>query len=183
MTQKTIKLPLSAGSYDIVVGIDPDKSKSGVAYLSVKDRHLELAATSFVDTLDYLSYLKQSINKYNSKVIVVIEGGWLNKSCWHVATQDTKAVAAKKGYAVGQNHQTGMFLQEFCEKIDLPCKVVRPLRKCWHGENRKITHEELVNITGIQARRTNQEERDAALLAWVEAKLPIFIKPTSDKYL
>lgn len=177
MKQKTIKLPISAGVHDVVIGIDPDKDKSGVAYLNVANRHLELAALPFVETLDYLAYCKRQADESGNKVIVVIEGGWLNRSVWHVMPSDTKAVAAKKGYAVGQNHQTGMFLQECCEKIGLPCKVVKPLRKCWQGHDRKITHEELVCITGILTRRTNQEERDAALLAWVEANLPIRIKP------
>lgn len=176
MNKKAINLSIKA-AYDAVVGIDPDKKKSGVAYLAVGSKQLELSTLSFVDTLDYLSFVKKKTDENKKNVVVVIEGGWLNHSVWHVLPNDTKAVAAKKGYAVGQNHQTGMFLQEFCERIGLRYKVVKPLRKCWSGPDHKITHNELVEFTGLLDRRTNQEERDAALLAWVEAGLPIRIRP------
>ena len=55
-------------------------------------------------------------------------------------------------------------------------KLIKPLRKIWHGRDKKITHDELCQITKmINVRRTNQEERDAALLAWEHAGLPIRI--------
>ncbi len=173
MSKKTIKLPISAGSYDVVIGIDPDKGKSGVAYLNVRERNFGLLSLDFVGSLNYLFSAKKDMEINGKKFIVVIEGGWLNRSVWHVKPTDTKALAAKKGYSVGQNHQTGIFLQEFCEANNIPYKVVKPLRKCWQGKDRKITHEELAAFTGMKQRRTNQEERDAALLAWVEANLPI----------
>ena len=40
------------------------------------------------------------------------------------------------------------------------------------GKDRKITHEELTAIVG-KIKHTNQEGRDAALLAWVHAGLPL----------
>ena len=49
---------------------------------------------------------------------------------------------------------------------------VPPLRKIWKGKDRKITHEELTAIVG-KIKHTNQEGRDAALLAWVHAGLPL----------
>jgi hypothetical protein len=49
---------------------------------------------------------------------------------------------------------------------------VKPLKKCWKGRDGKITHEELARFTGLMG-HTNQDGRDAALLAWVRAGLPI----------
>jgi hypothetical protein len=43
----------------------------------------------------------------------------------------------------------------------------------WRGKDRKITQEELAAIVGQELPRTNQEGRDAALLAWVMAGLPL----------
>jgi hypothetical protein len=45
----------------------------------------------------------------------------------------------------------------------------------WHGRDGKITQEEIAAFTGIDGRH-NQEERDAALLAWIYAGLPIKAK-------
>ena len=50
-----------------------------------------------------------------------------------------------------------------------------PLRKCWKGRDGKITQIELNYFTGITG-RTNQEARDAALIAWNFAGFPIRIK-------
>ena len=44
------------------------------------------------------------------------------------------------------------------------------------GKDRKITAEELKAFTGVTG-RTNQEGRDAALLAWEYAGLPIKMRP------
>lgn len=52
----------------------------------------------------------------------------------------------------------------------------------WHlnGKDGKITHEELASFTGVKE-RTNQEGRDAALLAWTYAGLPIRMKTNGNK--
>lgn len=50
-----------------------------------------------------------------------------------------------------------------------------PLKKHWKGKEGKITHEELAYFTGIK-KRTNQDARDAALLAWNFAGFPIRMK-------
>lgn len=49
-----------------------------------------------------------------------------------------------------------------------------------HEKDGKITHEELAYFTGIMG-RTNTEMRDAALLAWNHAGLPIRVKPIEGK--
>jgi hypothetical protein len=52
----------------------------------------------------------------------------------------------------------------------------------WKGRDGKITHEELQHLAIITDKtnhitnKTNQEARDAALLAWEYAGLPIRIK-------
>ena len=53
----------------------------------------------------------------------------------------------------------------------------QPLPKTWSGKDRKITHEELAYFAPVPKSRTNPEERDAALLAWNHAALPVRVKP------
>ena len=53
---------------------------------------------------------------------------------------------------------------------------VKPLRKGWLGRDGKITHEELEYIIGRLDKRTSQDMRDSAILAWSYANLPIKVK-------
>jgi hypothetical protein len=80
-----------------------------------------------------------------------------------------------KGTAIGRNHEIGRKIIEMCEYHGIDVIPVRPLRKIWKGVGGKITQDELEQITGITG-RTNQDGRDAALLAWVFAELPIRAK-------
>lgn len=165
---------------DIVVGIDPDCQESGVGVVVLCDRHVETAKMGFPLLIGYLKQLKE-IYGYD-KLLVVIEGGWLNDSNWHVhaATKyvrDVAARAAKIGRSTGMNHQTGMLIQQMCDHHGIRNKVVKPLKKCWKGKDGKITQAELEAYT-VHGKlpRTNQDQRDAILLALVTAGLPLRAK-------
>ena len=94
------------------------------------------------------------------------------QSCFHEAQGKQAEKIAKD---VGANHETGRKIIEMCEHYGIEVLPHIPLVKCWKGKDRKITHEELASFTGIMG-RTNQDVRDAALLAWTFAGLPIRIK-------
>lgn len=172
MEKKTISMKQKVKP-DRVIGIDPDADKSGVAFLDVAARKLACETSKFCDLVDYLKFLKDVENEKES-YIVIIEGGWLNQGNWHLPASCSKSKAAAQGRSVGMNHQTGILIAEMCAHLHIPFEVVKPLQKIWQGRDRKITHDELAAITGIK-RRTNQEERDAALLAWWYAGFPIRI--------
>lgn len=155
-------------TYRYIVGIDPDSDKNGVACLNVVERSLSIKALAFPHALEYLARLEPD-------TLVVIEAGWLNKSNWHLNGWDSKVKAAAKGNAVGRNHEVGRKLAEMCEHWHIPYRLARPLKKMWQGPEGKITATELEAFTGYKG-RTNQEGRDAALLAWVEAGFTIKTK-------
>ena len=163
-------------SYDVYIGIDPDSVKSGVAVLERKTKGIDVWCAKFSEIVDFFSCVKIQAESERARVLVVVEAGWLNDSNWHLKREDNKYVAAAKGRHLGRCEQTGRLLLEMCEKIGLECVARKPLRKCWKGKDRKITHEEIQTFTHIEQKRTNQEERDALLLAWVEADLPIKVK-------
>lgn len=151
---------------DTVVGIDPDCERSGVAILDVADRRLDVCAKTFPELLDYLRQLAAA----GANVKIVVEAGWMvAKSNYHPA-QGLRAEKIAKD--VGANHETGRKIIEMCRHYGLQAVAVHPLNKCWRGRNGKITAKELEIVTGY-GRRTNQDGRDAALLAWVHAGLPI----------
>lgn len=156
---------------NVFIGIDPDCDKSGFAYVERSNHTIESSSLSFYDLYRYLS------NTRYDKRVVMIEGGWLNQGNWHIGSyRVTPAKAAAIGRHVGMNHQTGILLSQLCENLDIPYEVVKPLPKHWAGPNGKITAEELEYFTGY-SKRTNQDERDAILLAWTYAGLPVRVKP------
>ncbi|HEY9542973.1 MULTISPECIES: hypothetical protein [Bacteroidales] len=160
---------------DCIIGIDPDVEKSGVAFLNVKNRALEVSTLTFAQLVDYFDHVVERQQKTGQSVIVVVEASWMIKCNWHLKFGSRKEYAAATGYKVGQNHQTGKLICEMARSKGLVVLEHAPLRKCWKGKDGKITADELQQITGLIG-RTNQESRDAALLAWCVANLPIRAK-------
>ena len=160
--------------YDVIIAIDPDVTKSGVALLEVSARKLEVSALSFALLLDYLQLVKQQSGASGQRAVVVVEAGWLLHAHWHVRESDNRRITAAKGNAAGRNHETGRKIVELCRHYGLDVVEQRPLKKIWSGKDGKITHEELASFTGLMG-KTNQEQRDAALLAWIYAGLPVKI--------
>lgn len=138
----------------IYIGIDPDTDKSGVAVFDTEDNSLELSTLSFWDLIEEL-------DSYIAPIHIVIEGGHLiNKSNWHGSKNIY--TAAKIGKNVGSNHAIGRLLVEYCEKHGLSYETQKP--------KGKVSAEYFKAITGY-AKRTNQEERDAAMLVYGRKKL------------
>ena len=160
--------------YHTIIAVDPDVEKSGVAFLEVATRKLEVSNLTFPELLDYLQFVKNENETAQQKVAVVVEASWLNRSNWHLKNSDTKRIASAKGNSTGRNHETGRKIVEMAKHYGLEVVEHTPLRKCWKGNDGKITHEELVSFTGLSG-KTNQDARDAALLAWSFANLPIKI--------
>ena len=154
--------------YDNIIAIDPDVDKSGVAFLEVASRKIETACLSFPQLMDYL----QNVSPARENIVVVIEAGWRNRSHWHTTRKDNNRISAAKGNAVGRNHEVGRKIVEMCRHYGFEVIEQPPLRKCWKGKDGKITHVELAAFTGIEG-KTNQDQRDAALLAWYIAGFPI----------
>lgn len=155
---------------DVIIAIDPDVDKSGVANLEVASRELKLTSLFFADLLDYLLQVK----KTGRDVVVIVEEGFFSNAHWHLSPKDNPYIAAAKGNAVGRNHETGRKIIEMALHYKLKVCGVRPLIKCWKGKDRKITDKEFKSFTNYDG-RTSQDMRDAGLLAWVYAGLPIRI--------
>lgn len=148
----------------LIIGVDPDVDKSGIAVLH-PDKKLELYNLSFFELFDYLI-----TNKENIKIVKVEAGHLVKKANFH-GSKNTRTAAAI-GRNVGANNETGKKIVEMCEHYGLLVKEVKPFKKIWRGKDGKITHEELqgqLKFRGIRTvvGRTNQEERDAALICLI----------------
>lgn len=169
-------LPQKRVHLDTVIGIDPDVDKNGVAVLDCNTRTLEISTYTFPDLLDYLLYLKRAAEVQGKNTLVIVEAGWMNQGNWHLRNHDNKNVAVAKGVHQGRNEQVSRIIGQMCDHFGLHYEFIKPLRKVWKGKDGKITHEELAYFTGIQG-HTNQEGRDAALLAWEYAGFPVRVAP------
>ena len=166
---------MKSRKYDNIIAIDPDVTRSGVAFLKPTTRQLEVSNLTFPQVVDYLNQAKSVQAKTGETLIVLVEASWLIKGNWHLSSWERKQRAASKGYDVGRNHETGKKIVEMCQHLEIEVLEHYPLRKCWKGKDGKITHEELSSFTGLTG-RTKQDARDAALLAWSFANLPIRLK-------
>lgn len=143
----------------IIIGIDPDVDKNGVA--EIDGEVMKVSAMKFAPLIYYLNN-KKSVGD----IIVLIEAGWLNQSNWHLYSRMTIHKAAQIGNATGRNHEVGRKIAEMCEYNNIPYKLIKPLKKVWKGRDGKITAEEFEKFTGLKG-RTNQEMRDAGLIAFL----------------
>lgn len=165
---------------DIIIGIDPDVNKSGVAQLTVAGREMGVFSLSFPELLDYLQSMRQREMAEGSRVLVVVEASWRISTNWHIKHKDNARIVASKGKDAGRCHEVGRKIVECARHYGLEVTEQLPLKKIWKGKDGKITDEEIKVFMPIKG-RTNQEERDAALLAWNEAGFPIRIRTFKTK--
>lgn len=164
----------------VIIGIDPDVEASGLGIIDTTGAAgltVDYSTLALPELVERLADLSKQVRSYPLRIF--IEAGWLNKGNWHLAPRDNKQLAAAKGRQAGRNHQLGLDLCTLLDHRGIPHIEVLPLVKCWKGADRKITHGELdaivrwVNGVGLPRKRSNQEERDALLLAWEKSGLPI----------
>lgn len=134
----------------ILIGIDPDVDKSGVAFL--KDNKLKLQNLTFFELFEMLKFYKER----EIKPIVYVECGYLNKSNWHKKEGKSSALNTKIGERTGANFETAKKIIEMCTYLGLPYFQIKPTRK-------KSDSETFKKLTGLNV-RTNQEQRDAYFL-------------------
>lgn len=135
----------------MIIGIDPDLEKSGLAVLDQNTQRIEYSCLSFVALTDFIKAKKYLIK------CVYLEAGWLNaKSSWH--GENNLTVASRVGKNVGENHATGKILQQVIEHEGVKVILARPRSK-------KLNADQFKNLTKIET-RTNQETRDAIMLIW-----------------
>ena len=135
----------------IIVGIDPDVTKSGVAFKKGKD--IVLANLEFFRLFDKLKELIETSGKEN--ITVYIECGFLNKGNWH-KTLGSNSVNTQIGQRTGANHETAKKIVEMCEYLNISHVTVKPTKS-------KVNDTFFRQITKID-KRTNQEQRDAYML-------------------
>lgn len=144
----------------IFIGIDPDTDKSGVAMFTENNlinEKFQLTNLSFFDLFDFFLNWCDLAKRLETKLLVIIDAGWLNKSNFHV-TGTNKNVNGKIGERVGANHETGKKIVEMCQYLGIDYKLNKPIKS-------KVNSEYFANLTGYKG-STNQDQRDAGMLVF-----------------
>lgn len=169
----------------ILIGIDPDTKASGWAVIDLSDRTVHLETLPFMDILSLLTEWRREVDDHyldeSYSYRFVVEDIWTVAHNWHVSPRDNRQTISKKGYHIGRCSMVGQLIYEaigahFFQRIAQP-----PLRKVWRGADGKITHPELLELCEkhdlilppSKLKQTNQEERDALLLAIHHIATPI----------
>lgn len=149
----------------LVIGIDPDVDKSGVACVNKETGTRDLFTAGFWDVVGFINQFRDHIR------VVVIEAGYLNpKSNFRdreqisdamksdnpvAALKSAKRTGEKIAEKVGRNHQIGKLLVEYCERENIPFMAIQPI-------GHKITSTRLFKqMYGITTKKADQEIRDA----------------------
>lgn len=171
--------------YDYIIAIDPDDNKSGVATLRTADKYITCQCLQFPKLLEHLRFCEVMTTKGNNSLLVVVEAGWLKSSIWHGEHASMvkrfglkRAIASAMDTArrVGTNQGVGKKIVEMSRYYGIETKEALPLIKCWQGPDHKISQREIEQFIPGFPKRSNQEVRDAALLAWTWANFPIRVK-------
>ena len=162
----------------VIIGIDPDIQMSGVARIDVDIRKAWTENLPFPLLIDYLRGVQSECIRTGKELTVYVEATWHMSHNWNLTRYDNVRTASRKGHDVGQMQQVGKLIIEMCEHHGISVHEQKPLQKMWKGKDGKITHEELSFITGSAwvKKRSNQEQRDALLIAWVQTNFPLRIK-------
>ena len=163
----------------LLIGIDPDTEASGWAVVNLNDRTIHLDTMPFLRVLDQLNFFEVlcSLHELRGEKVCayrfVLEDIWSTAHNWHASPKDNHRVVAKKGYSLGRCAMVGELLRDAIQAKDFPLICQKPLLKHWRGAGGKVSHSEILgvcrrhNLTLPKSKqaRTNQEERDALLLA------------------
>jgi len=142
----------------ILIGIDPDVEKSGFCWYLNKEKFVLRNLTFFelFEQLKECKYYDTEVKEWTLKVY--IEAGWLNKSNWHKVNNGSAAINSNIGLRTGANHEVGRKIVEMCEYLEIEYELIRPKKS-------KVNAETFKALTKHQG-RTNQEQRDAAMLVF-----------------
>lgn len=172
-------------SRTLLIGIDPDTKASGWALIDLSDRTVHLETLPFMDILALLTEWRREVDDHyldeSYSYRFVVEDIWTVAHNWHVSARDNRQTISKKGYHIGRCSMVGQLIYEAIGAHFFPRIAQPPLRKVWRGADGKITHPELLELCEkhdlilppSKLKQTNQEERDALLLALHHIATPI----------
>ncbi|MCG9964602.1 hypothetical protein [Shewanella cutis] len=141
----------------LIIGIDPDLQASGVAIV-IRNKISSMQKMPFPELIEYITTLAA-----DNEIIVKLEdvNAWAGVK--HRAGTGPAAMR-KISQNVGQVKATASLIKEMLNSKGIDVQLVKPLK----GEVKmmaKKNHVYFCKLTGWQGGRTNEDTRDAALIA------------------
>jgi hypothetical protein len=155
----------------ILIGIDPDLRKNGVAEYNTITKKITGTPMDFWDLIAYLQKMKLTKGQ---EIKVKLGAGWENpKTNWHdpaiPQNMQNATPAAKESYknkvknrisvGTGMNHGVGIKIMEWCQRNEVPYDLCVPKKG-----NAKWSIAKVTKYTGIK--RANEDVRDAISFIW-----------------
>ena len=100
----------------IIIGIDPDVDRNGIAMLDMSTHSLQVQMLTFPNLLDFIKAKYRQfaeIDKWDFKVI--IEAGWMNRGNYHIQRWQGKQGIASLGVDQGRNEQVSRTIGQMME--------------------------------------------------------------------
>lgn len=141
----------------ILIGIDPDVQKSGVAVYDVDSKKIVIISDFKLHELFYFLSRLTEIAQHEP-IKVYLEAGYTVKKHWQ-----------KKGHgvakSVGENQGICKAIEAYLQDMNIPYELLPP------AGYSKYTHEAFCKITGWDvAEKTNPEKRAAGMIVWGRKK-------------
>lgn len=76
--------------YDMIIGIDPDVNRNGVAVLDTFHASMELFSYSFAELMELLPLRKAMAGAKGNHLLVVVEASWMTQANWHGRAWDNR---------------------------------------------------------------------------------------------
>jgi len=131
-----------------VLGIDPGVNTGTALYVNGK-----LLSLQTIQPIDIQDCIKRSFSD-----LIVFEDSRLQSAVW--VPSKNKAVANNIARKIGQVDALCFLIEETCNRWEIKFMRVSPKAK-----GSKMNAEDFNKLTGYTA-RSNQHERDAAMVAW-----------------
>lgn len=142
----------------LVLGIDPDSAKHGVAIYS-NSRLIELCKFNLMELHDFINTYKQLSN-----ISVTMENVLKNKFIYRRNTKDSLAANAKVGISVGRCQQAQMELMRLFDYHKIPYQLIAPSSGNWAKDKKQFQA-----ITGWE-KQSNEDTRSAAFFGFLGAR-------------
>ena len=145
----------------MIIGIDPDSDKHGVAIYKDGALH-DLLMNDLMDLMDTLKTNQSKID-FNSTIVVHIENVLGNNtSSFNHSSRFSKGVNSKISEKVGMCKQAQSEVEKLCKHLGI--EVVRHrVSKQWKSGASKDTFKRVTGWAG----RSNEDSRSAAYFGWL----------------
>ena len=155
---------------DQIIAIDPDIEKNGVCVIVHNRVEMFLFNFSTLVFVFFKNIRAQMDANPGLKTHLFVEAGYLNKVYFNPNNSNT-FIVSKINRNIGENHASSKLIIESADYYGLNPTPVLPVRSTnYRTRGKKITHPQFLkmlerNSLFTDAVQTNQEVRDAALLA------------------